>query len=100
MADGVLRPGETATTEEWQRLLKGTPVYYGGKSRSTNEWLQFARRNPAKIAAWALRDVIDELVERRAEMHRDCQCPRPNPDCEHPTCPRWPYAHIDGQADG
>lgn len=23
-------------------------------------------------------------------MSRDCECPRLNPDCEHPTCPRWP----------
>lgn len=25
-----------------------------------------------------------------AGTKRDCQCPDPNEDCEHPTCPRWP----------
>jgi len=65
-------PGITSTClvapeRPLDRLLTATPVFYGGKYRSTTEWLQFARRNPTKIAAWALRDVIDELLERRAD---------------------------------
>lgn len=28
-----------------------------------------------------------------------CECPTPNPDCEHPTCPRWPQpGHFYAQA--
>lgn len=35
------------------------------KVRVTDEWLLHARRNPTRIAAWALRAVIDELIDRR-----------------------------------
>lgn len=29
------------------------------------------------------------MSEKQAAMESgDCQCPTPNPDCEHPTCPR------------
>lgn len=30
---------------------------------------------------------------------RECMCPIPNPDCEHPTCPRWPQpGHFYAEA--
>lgn len=29
-----------------------------------------------------------EAEKRAAMASGDCQCPTPNPDCEHPTCPR------------
>lgn len=30
-----------------------------------------------------------------AELGRDCQCPPLNPDCQHPTCPRWSALAAD-----
>lgn len=31
-------------------------------------------------------------------MSRDCECPSRNPDCEHPTCPRYPQpGHLRGE---
>lgn len=34
-------------------------------TRVADEWLLHARRNPTKLAAWVLRSVIDELIDRR-----------------------------------
>jgi hypothetical protein len=33
--------------------------------RVTDETLLRARRNPSKVAAWVLRSIIDELIDRR-----------------------------------
>lgn len=33
--------------------------------RCADEYLLFARRNPTKLAAWVLRSIIDELIDRR-----------------------------------
>lgn len=34
-------------------------------------------------------DVVDAISGLVSILDaRDCQCPHPNPDCEHPTCPR------------
>ena len=34
-------------------------------TRVTDETLFFARRNPTKMAAWVLREIIDELIDWR-----------------------------------
>lgn len=48
--------------------MVGNPVFYGGKVRCTTEWLEWATGRPSTIAAWVLRDIMDELILRRAEM--------------------------------
>jgi len=43
---------------------------------------------------WELARERKEASRRRID-ERICQCPESNPDCEHPTCPRWPQpGHI------
>lgn len=37
----------------------------GRPTRVTDEYLLYARRNPTKLAAWVLRSIIDELIDRR-----------------------------------
>jgi hypothetical protein len=57
-----------ADYEPWAELMRGEPVSYGGKARATDAWLRWAQGRPSTLAAWTLRDVIEELLERRAEM--------------------------------
>jgi hypothetical protein len=47
------------------------------------------------LDAWGIADETARLYRSLAALDvspdmggRDCECPRPNPDCEHPTCPR------------
>lgn len=42
----------------------------------------------ARIARESGRSDRGEAEKRAAMASGDCQCPTPNPDCEHPTCPR------------
>lgn len=61
---------------------RSTPCEDGGEY----EWLH----RESRALACEERDVART---ERALAGRDCQCPYPNPDCMHPTCPRaepWP----------
>ena len=36
------------------------------------------------------RRAIEQAEKARHAQSRDCMCPTPNSDCQHPTCPRFP----------
>ena len=54
------------TETETSTLRIGEAVRYMGRTRITDDALAFAHRNPTKMAAWVLRSIIEELMERRA----------------------------------
>jgi hypothetical protein len=45
-------------------------------------------------------DLRAALVESEAAAPRDCLCPDPNPDCEHPTCPRFVESEAAAETEG
>ena len=56
-----------------------------------------AKRLNAALDAWTSGRSDRGEVEKRAAMASgDCQCPTPNPDCEHPTCPRVSGSRPEG----
>lgn len=64
MTDGDLRTVVDLTT-------KTRPVFYKNQARVTEESLAYAKKNPTKMAAWVLRNIIDELQGRREDAWRD-----------------------------
>jgi hypothetical protein len=75
-------PWDEATLQHFR------PRYVTGMNPAAS-WGEYERlREGDHVSFEALVAIEGRRAKEAAMASGDCQCPDPNPDCRHPTCPR------------